>query len=63
MKKRRRDKPAENEPTVILLRDLAPRADVTGGSRKILFGQRLDDGGDAAPGRERAAEGRPKRNA
>lgn len=60
MKKIKRKRPPETE--VVLLRDLAPRSEVKGGAGKILFGERLDEGGDAVSGRERATDGRPKRH-
>lgn len=63
MKKTRRKKPLGHETEIILLRDLAPPSDVTGGAGKILFGERLDDGrgGVNGPRNEQAIEGRSKR--
>lgn len=64
MKKGRRRSARPHDEEVVLLRDLVPRAEVKGGAGKILFGERVDDGG-AAVGhtRERPADDRPKRKA
>jgi hypothetical protein len=34
-----KDKKAKARPTVVLLKDLAPRKTIKGGSGKVLFGQ------------------------
>lgn len=65
MKKGRRRSARPHDEEVVLLRDLVPRAEVKGGAGKILFGERVDDGGAAVNGhiRERSSDDRPKRKA
>jgi hypothetical protein len=42
MSKPKTVKPTKDTSRVVLVRDLAPRKDVTGGSGKLLFGERQD---------------------
>jgi hypothetical protein len=45
--KKSHDKKSRRRKEVVLLRDLAPREDVVGGSGQILFGQTIHPPGDA----------------
>lgn len=51
MSKSKPTKRAKDDSRVVLVRDLAPRKDVKGGSGKLLFGERLaaTDDPSAAP--------------
>jgi hypothetical protein len=42
MSKPKTAKPTTDRSRVVLVRDLAPRKDVTGGSGKVLFGERQE---------------------
>jgi hypothetical protein len=46
MGKHKTIRPAKDRSRVILVRDLAPRKDVTGGSGKLLFGERQETAED-----------------
>jgi hypothetical protein len=47
MSKDRMGKRTKHSSSVVLLRDLAPRNEVTGGTSKVLFGERREPAEDA----------------
>lgn len=49
MSKQKPTKRTKDDSRVILVRDLAPRKDVKGGSGKLLFGERLTGVDETAP--------------